>query len=87
LLGERLRTTNPDVLADTVVDGITTFGASTMIVRTATRVKPGRHEAVAAALRLQIKELFDRQAAGAPRKSLVPPRAEPQGWPPAGQGV
>jgi moderate conductance mechanosensitive channel len=86
--GERLRTTNPDVLADTVVDGITTFGTSTMIVRTATRVKPGRHEAVATALRLQIKELFDRQAAGAPRKSLVPQtRAEPQGWPPAGQGV
>jgi small conductance mechanosensitive channel len=86
--GQRLRATNPDVLADTVIDGITTFGAATLVVRTSTRVKPGRHEGVAAALRLHIKELFDRQAAGASRTTLVPPRlAEPHGWPPAGQGV
>ncbi len=86
--GERVRATNADVLADTVIDGITTFGASTMMVRTSTRVKPGRHEAVGAALRLQIKELFDRQATGAPRKALVPQaRAEHQAWPSAGQGV
>jgi hypothetical protein len=43
-----------------------------MTVRTSTRVKPGRHEAVAAALRLAIKEAFDSEAAGGPRTSLVP---------------
>jgi small conductance mechanosensitive channel len=85
--GERVRATNADVLADTVIDGITAFGASSMIVRTSTRVKPGRHEGVAAALRLQIKEMFDRQAAGAPRQTLVPSWRAGQGWPPASQGV
>jgi hypothetical protein len=56
-----------------------------MTVRTSTRVKPGRHEPVAASLRLLIKEMFDRQAAGLPRKTLVPlPREERQQWPSAG---
>jgi hypothetical protein len=32
---------------------------------------PGRHEAVAAALRLAIKEAFDVQTLRAPRKGLV----------------
>ena len=73
--GEHLRADNTDVLAETVVDGIMTFGASTMTVRTSTRVKPGRHEAVAAQLRLLIKEQFDRQAPS-PRNTLVPAMRE-----------
>jgi hypothetical protein len=44
-----------------------------MTVRTSTRVKPGRHEVAAAALRLAIKEAFDdHRATGAPRGGLVP---------------
>jgi hypothetical protein len=43
-----------------------------MTVRTSTRVKPGRHDAAAAALRLAIKEAFDRRSAGPPRRLLVP---------------
>ncbi|HEX7779977.1 MAG TPA: mechanosensitive ion channel family protein, partial [Vicinamibacterales bacterium] len=74
--GERLRADNADVVADTTIDGITEFGASSMTVRTSTRVKPGRHEAMQAALRLLIKEQFDRQAASGPRTSLVPKRRE-----------
>jgi small-conductance mechanosensitive channel len=70
--GQRLRAETPDVLADTEIDGIIAFGPLLMTVRTSTRVKPGRHEAVEAALRLLIKEMFDRQATGAPRKTLVP---------------
>jgi small conductance mechanosensitive channel len=86
--GERLRTDNPDVLADTSVDGITGFGTESMTVRTSTRVKPGRHDAVQAALRLLIKEQFDRQAIGGPRKTLVPQmRRERHDWPAAGQGA
>ena len=67
----RFRTENPDVLEDTEIDGITHFGLTTMTVRTSTRVSPGRQEAMASALRLFIKEAFDRQAAGA-RTGLVP---------------
>jgi small-conductance mechanosensitive channel len=77
--GERLRADRPEVLADTEIDGITAFGPTSMTVRTSTRVQPGRHEAVETALRLLIKEMFDRQATGAPRKALVPsPREERQ---------
>ena len=71
-VGERIRAEQPDVLARTEIDGITTFGGTTMTIRTRTRVKPGRHEVVAAALRLAIKEAFDDRASGAPRKALVP---------------
>ncbi len=60
------------MLADTQIDGIVAFGASTMTVRTSTRVSPGRHEAAAAALRLAIKEAFDRRASGPSRGGLVP---------------
>jgi hypothetical protein len=51
--------------------GITAFGASALTVRTATRVKPGRHEAVAATLRLLLKQAVDREA-GKPRSGLIP---------------
>ena len=54
------------------VEGVAAFGRETMTIRTSTRVKPGRHEAVAAALRLLIKETFDRQARGVSRKGLIP---------------
>jgi small conductance mechanosensitive channel len=74
--GERLRAEMPDVMADTEIDGITAFGPTAMTVRTSTRVKPGRHEQVETALRLLIKEMFDRQSTGAPRKSLVPSPVE-----------
>ena len=70
--GERLRAENPDVLAQTEIDGITAFGATTMTVRTSTRVKPGRHEAAAAALRFWIKEAFDRRAGSAVRRGIGP---------------
>jgi moderate conductance mechanosensitive channel len=71
--GARVRARNANVLAETQIDGITNFGVSTMTVRTSTRVKPGSHDAIAAALRLAIKEAFDQHdAVGAPRTSLVP---------------
>jgi len=70
--GERLRAENPDVVGGTEIDGIVAFGAKTMTVRTSTRVRPGRHEAAAAALRFSFKEAFDRRAAGVSRRGLVP---------------
>jgi hypothetical protein len=59
------------VLNDTQIDGITAFGASSMTIRTSTRVRPGRHESTAATLRMLINETFDRQAEGAPRTTLI----------------
>jgi small conductance mechanosensitive channel len=76
--GERLRSENPEVLSELKIDGITAFGARTMTVRVSTRVKPGRHDAVAAALRLLLKESFDRQDVGAPRTTLIPQARNPQ---------
>jgi small conductance mechanosensitive channel len=70
--GAVLRSRHPDVLADTVIDGITGFGPSALTIRTSTRVRPGRHEMVAATLRLMLKEAFDRDAGDAPRATLVP---------------
>ena len=69
--GEEVRSENPDVLQQTQIDGITDFGGTAMTVRTSTRVMAGRHEAVAAALRLAIKEAFDVHAMRTPRKGLV----------------
>src|SRR5262245_23475246 len=69
--GEQVRAENPDVLQPTQIDGITDFGGTAMTVRTSTRAMPGRHEAVAAALRLAIKEAFDVHAMRTPRKGLV----------------
>ena len=74
--GRRVRADDRNVLSETRIDGITAFGASAMTVKTSTKVRPGSHEGVAAALRLAIKESFDRLAAGdAPRNTLVPPAA------------
>jgi small conductance mechanosensitive channel len=69
--GRRLRAENRDVIDDARVDGITAFGPSTMTVRVAARVRPGRHDPVAAALRLLIKERFDRNVESGPRTTLI----------------
>ena len=69
--GTRLRAESRDVIDDTRIDGITAFGASTMTVRTSTRVLPGRHETVAAAMRLLIKETMNRQVSGVSSRSPV----------------
>jgi small-conductance mechanosensitive channel len=69
--GEHLRAENPDVLEETHLDGITAFAASTMTIRTSTRVRAGRQEPIAAALRFLIRETFDQQAGSISRKTLV----------------
>lgn len=57
--GGLLREQNADVTADIEVRGITEFDDDGLRVRTVTRVKPGCHASVAAALRLLIKDRFD----------------------------
>lgn len=71
--GAQVRGAHPaDVLADLEIGGITRFGEKSLAVRATMRVRPGRSEAIAAALRLAIKEGFDRAAGDTPRKSLLP---------------
>jgi small-conductance mechanosensitive channel len=70
--GHRLRAESLDLLGETEIEGVVSFGTTVMTVRTVTRVRPGRSDAVAAALRLAIKEVFDRHAAGVPRRMLIP---------------
>ncbi len=59
--GEELKQGNRDVLASTEVDGLQRFNESDLLIRTVTRVKPGRHGAVARDYRKLIKEAFDRE--------------------------
>jgi small conductance mechanosensitive channel len=59
-VGRELASENEDVLEPTAVQGLEDFGESELLVRTVTRVKPGRHAPVARAMRARIKEAFDR---------------------------
>jgi small conductance mechanosensitive channel len=68
---ERLRAEADDVLADTRIEGITAFGAATMTIRTATRVRPGQQEVVASTLRVLINDTFQHDAGVAGRKALI----------------
>jgi small conductance mechanosensitive channel len=67
--GRRLRAESRDVLAETEIEGITAFGPSAMTVKTSTRVRPGQHDRVAAALRLLINDTFDAESGA--RTSLI----------------
>jgi moderate conductance mechanosensitive channel len=67
--GQRLRAENRDVLAETAIEGITAFGPSAMTIKTSTRVRPGHHDRIAAALRLLINEIFDAESGA--RTSLI----------------
>ena len=70
---ETLRAQETDVLDAVVIEGITGFSGSTLTIRTTVKVRPGRHDAVAARWRLLLKEAFDATAnPGAARKGLVP---------------
>lgn len=71
--GKRVRSEDRNVIADMRIDGITAFGPSAMTVRTTTQVRPGSHDKVAAAIRMAIKEEFDRHVADfSPRPTLIP---------------
>lgn len=59
--GEKLKQQNPNVQEKTEVRGLKNFGESELLVRTLTKVKPGRHRGVARELRKMIKEAFDRE--------------------------
>ena len=59
--GEELKEQDPNVLEPTQVKGLENFGESELLIRTTTRVKPGKHLEVSRRYRKMIKEAFDRQ--------------------------
>ena len=59
--GEELKARNQDVLEPTQVQGLENFGESELLIKTTTRVAPGRHREVSREFRKMIKEAFDRE--------------------------
>jgi moderate conductance mechanosensitive channel len=58
--GRALNEASEDMLETTIVQGIEEFGEEVLVLRTLTRVKPGKHQQVARELRRAIKQAFDR---------------------------
>jgi len=72
-VGERLHESREDVLEPTMIKGLDAFGESEMVVRTVTKVKPGRHLQVERHLRKILKEAFDEHGIEIPyaRRVLI----------------
>ncbi|NJN49612.1 MAG: mechanosensitive ion channel [Alkalinema sp. RL_2_19] len=58
--GERLRQAQPDIVLEaTQVEGIESFGKSLVLLRTITKVKPGKHRHMQRLLRQLLKDEFE----------------------------
>jgi moderate conductance mechanosensitive channel len=60
-VGHQVKELHPDVLEPTRIDGLDDFAESELTIRTATKVKPGKHIPVQRLVRKLIKEAFDRE--------------------------
>ena len=60
-VGEELKANEPDVLEPTQVEGLEKFGKEKLLLRTLTKVKPGKHLHVQRVLRKLLKLTFERQ--------------------------
>jgi moderate conductance mechanosensitive channel len=58
--GLQLKAECPDVLEPTQMDGLETFGAGKLVVRTLTRVKPGKHLSTERLLRKLLQQAFEQ---------------------------
>lgn len=67
-VGEQLQSDCLDILEPTQIEGLESFDADNLIIRTMTRVKPGKHLHVQRLLRSKLKAAFDQQLA---QKSLT----------------
>ncbi|MDJ0719048.1 MAG: mechanosensitive ion channel family protein, partial [Prochloraceae cyanobacterium] len=72
-VGKQLKEINPNVLEPTKVDGLDNFGESELTIRTATKVRPGKHLPVERVLRKMLKTAFDREGIEIPfaRRVLI----------------
>lgn len=77
-VGEEIKNEHDMVLEATSVKGLDNFGASELLIRTVTRVKPGCHLPVERDLRKRIKEAFDQNNIEIPfpRRVLIMQRDE-----------
>lgn len=60
-LGKELKENYSEVLEPTLVEGVEKFGESELVIRTITKVKPGKHYRIERMLRKAIKYAFDRE--------------------------
>lgn len=60
-VGKQLKMESPDILEVTQVDGLEKFGKTSLLIRTITKVKPGKHIELQRLLRQIFKETFDTQ--------------------------
>jgi small-conductance mechanosensitive channel len=60
-VGQKLQSNYPDIVIEpTQIEGIESLGKSLILVRTITKVKPGKHLYIQRLLRKQLKEAFDQ---------------------------
>jgi small-conductance mechanosensitive channel len=62
-VGEQLQSECLDVMEATQIEGLESFDADNLVIRTMTRVKPGKHLHVQRLLRSKLKAAFDQQFA------------------------
>lgn len=60
-VGEQLHSECLDVLEATQIEGLESFDADNLVIRTVTRVKPGKHLYIQRLLRSNLKAAFDQQ--------------------------
>lgn len=58
-VGQELQDGCPDVLEATQIEGLENFDSENLVLRTMTRVKPGKHLSVQRLLRSKLKQAFD----------------------------
>jgi moderate conductance mechanosensitive channel len=72
-VGQQLKANDPDVLEPTQVDGVESLGETNLLLRTLTKVKPGKHLHIQRVLRKMFMDTF-------PQKGLLlPARIESNG--------
>jgi len=60
-VGQQLKANDPDVIEATKVEGLENLGNDNLLLRTLTKVKPGRHLHVQRVLRKMLKHTFERE--------------------------
>jgi len=69
-VGEHLQSECLEVLEATQIEGLESFEADNLVIRTMTRVKPGKHLQVQRLLRSKLKAAFDHQLTQKPQSQL-----------------
>jgi len=60
-LGEEMARASDEILEPLVIDGVEDFSGPEIVIRTRTKVKPGKHSLVARKLRERIKQAFEEE--------------------------